>query len=118
MTHAPRRQTTLTTRQQLIRGYRAVLVLFYVRVVPQLMGVRVPGAARGQVRFQRNYGQDGDHGNQAGKGCVALAEERWETWVREGNEGRREQVDEGRGHEHAGAEVLADEDDGARFAAF
>jgi hypothetical protein len=35
----------------------------------------------------------------------------WEAWVGQGGKGSREEVDKGRGHQDARAEVLADEEE-------
>ena len=68
-------------------------------------------AAGREVRFQGHHDKRRHHGNQPRERPVALVENVWEAWVGQGGKGGREEVDKGRGHQDAGAEVLAEEED-------
>jgi uncharacterized membrane protein YqiK len=89
----------------------AVAVAVVVVFLPHVR-VRVARAAGRQVRLDGDDDEGGNHGDEARQRGVALAEKVWQTGVRQRLKGRREQVDKGRGHEHAGAGMLAVEEDG------
>lgn len=68
-------------------------------------------ASGGEVRLDGADHESGNHSYQARKRLVPAPEHVGKTRIGEGNECGREEVDEGCGHEHTGAKVLAKEDD-------
>lgn len=76
--------------------------------------MRVSSTSRCQVGLECHHHHGREHGYEARQGLIALAEEVRETWVGEGLEGGREEVDECGGDQDAGAEVLGVEDDAIR----
>jgi hypothetical protein len=67
--------------------------------------VDMSSASRSKDHFNSDNYEDGRHGYQARHSRVAFIPKARQTWIGEGLEGGRQEVDEGCGNEHAGSKV-------------